>query len=186
MSPLSDTERQSLLQLARRAVIEAVSHGQIALQIPSHGICAEKRGVFVTLHIQQHLRGCIGVVEANEPLGDAIVRCSASAALHDPRFSAVRTEELSTLQIEISLLSPLLPIRPEEIEIGRHGLLVSRGRQRGLLLPQVALDHHLTPEQFLRETCRKAQLPQDAWRDSDLALFGFTCEVFSDAASLEK
>jgi len=132
MSPLSDTERQSLLQLARQAVIEAVSHEQVVPQIPSQAIFAEKRGVFVSLHIQQHLRGCIGVVEVNEPLGDAIIRCAASAALHDPRFPAVRAEELSTLQIEISLLSPVLPIRPEEIEIGRHGLLVSRGRQRGL------------------------------------------------------
>ena len=73
-------------------------------------------------------------------------------------------------------------MRPEEIEIGRHGLLVSRGRQRGLLLPQVAAEHHFSPDQFLQETCRKAQLPRDAWRESGTQVFGFTCEVFSDEA----
>jgi uncharacterized protein (TIGR00296 family) len=84
------------------------------------------------------------------------------------------------VQVEISLLSPPLPIGLEEIEIGRHGLLISRGRQRGLLLPQVAVGHHLSAEEFLAETCRKAQLPPDAWRDAETNICGFTCEIFSD------
>jgi len=183
MLSLSDSDRLSLLQLAREAVREAVSRGEIFSQIPTEGIAAEKCGVFVTLHIAGHLHGCIGVVEPDEPLGEAIVRCAASAALQDPRFPPVRADELPRLQVEISLLSTPSPIRVEDIEIGRHGLIVSRGQQRGLLLPQVALEHGLTPEEFLRETCRKAQLPPDAWRQPDTLLHGFTCEVFSDPGS---
>lgn len=118
--------------------------------------------MFVTLHVQGELRGCIGTTEGDEPLGDATVRCAASAALRDPRFPAMRSEELGELNIEISVLSPLAPIRPEEIEVGRHGLVVSDENHRGLLLPQVAPEHGLNREQFLAETCRKARLPQDA------------------------
>jgi AmmeMemoRadiSam system protein A len=180
MPSLSESERQALLDLARQSVTEAVSRGRILADIPAGGIFLQRHAVFVTLHIGKRLRGCIGVVEPEEPLGDSVVRCAASAALQDPRFPAVRPDELSDLRIEISLLSPPLPIRPEEIEIGRHGLLISRGRQRGLLLPQVAVEHHLSAEQFLAETCRKAQLPPDSWRDTDASICGFTCEIFSD------
>ena len=180
MPSLSESERQALLDLARQSVTEAVSRGRILTDIPCGGIFLQPHAVFVTLHIGKRLRGCIGVVEPKEPLGNSVVRCAASAALQDPRFPAVRPDELSDLRIEISLLSPPLPIRPEEIEIGRHGLLISRGRQRGLLLPQVAVEHHFSAEQFLAETCRKAQLPPDAWSDADTNICGFTCEVFSD------
>lgn len=179
MPSLSDDNRLALLRLAREAVTQAVSVGQLPAQIPGHGVFAEKQGVFVTLHVRERLRGCIGVVEPDHPLGESIVRCAASAA-QDPRFLRVQAEDLPDLQVEISLLSAPLPILLEEIEIGRHGLLVVRGRQRGLLLPQVGTAHGLTPEQFLAETCRKAQLPPDAWRAPDAQVFGFTCEVFSD------
>ena len=180
MLSLSESERQALLDLARQSVTEAVSHGRILANIPCGGIFSQQHGVFVTLHVGKRLRGCIGMVEPKEPLGDSIVRCAAGAALQDSRFPAVRPDELSDLQIEISLLSPPLPIRPEEIEIGRHGLLISRGRQRGLLLPQVAVEHNLSAEQFLAETCRKAHLPPESWRDADANICGFTCEIFSD------
>jgi AmmeMemoRadiSam system protein A len=179
MSSLSENERRALLNLARQAVTEAVSRGQILAEIPSGGIFSQQRGVFVTLHVGKRLRGCIGVVDPSEPLGDSVVRCAASAALQDPRFPGMRPEELSALRIEISLLFAPLPIRLEQIEIGSHGLLISRGHQRGLLLPHVAVEHRLSAEQFLAETCRKAKLPPDAWRDPDATLFGFTCEVFS-------
>jgi AmmeMemoRadiSam system protein A len=180
MPSLSEGERQDLLHLALQAVSEAVSRSQILTDIPSGGIFSQRRGVFVALHVGKRLRGCIGVVEPEEPLGDSVVRCAASAALQDSRFPAVRSDELSDVRVEISLLSPPFPIRLEEIEIGRHGLLISRGRQRGLLLPQVALGRHLSAEQFLAETCCKAQLPPDAWRDADTNICGFTCEIFSD------
>jgi len=183
MRSLSDTDRQSLLRLARLAITEAVSHGQVLEAIPTDGIFSEQRGVFVTLHIGERLRGCVGVVEPEHSLGDSVVRCATGAAMRDPRFPAMRSHELSRLQIEISLLSTPRPIRPEEIEIGSHGLLIVQGIHRGLLLPQVAVNHHLTAAQFLAETCRKAELPAEAWRDPEANLFGFICEIFFSAAS---
>jgi len=140
----------------------------------------EKRGVFVTLHVAKRLRGCIGVIEAKEPMGEAVAHCAQSAALEDPRFSRMQPADLPALKIEVSLLSPLEPIRPEDVEIGRHGLLIEQGLHRGLLLPQVAVEHKLDRECFLRETCHKAGLPPDAWRAHDARLFAFTCEVFAD------
>lgn len=191
MLSLSDPERAAVLHLAREAVTQAVVHGHLPADIPSDGIFSQPCGVFVTLHVANLLRGCIGVVEPSEPFGESVVRCAASAALQDPRFPVMRPQELPGLHIEISLLSPPLPIRPEQVEIGLHGLLIKRGQQRGLLLPQVAVEHRFTVEQFLAETCRKAQLPAQAWRDADVGIFGFTCQIFADnplrgSASTEK
>jgi AmmeMemoRadiSam system protein A len=184
MPSLSEAEQRSALELARRAVVEAVSHRELPDPIPADGVFAQRRGVFVTLHVEGRLHGCIGVIEAREPLGEAIVRCAASAALEDPRFAPLRADELAGLSVELSLLSPLAPIHPESIEIGRHGLFVSLHAQRGLLLPQVAVEHHFTREQFLEETCRKAGLRTQAWRDPEAVLLGFTCEVYSDRNQL--
>jgi len=185
MLSLSETDRRSALRLARTAVVEAVSHRQLPDVFPREGIFAERRDVFVTLHVRDRLQGCMGVIEANEPLGEAIVRCAASAALEDPRFAPMKAEQLGELSIEISLLSAMEPIAPESIEIGHHGLFVRLHAQRGLLLPQVAIKHRLTREQFLEETCRKAGLRREAWNDSEACLFGFTCEVFSESSYRE-
>ena len=185
MPSLSEADRRAALQLARTAVVEAVAHRKLPEVFPREGIFAVRRAVFVTLHVRNLLQGCIGVIEANEPLGEAIVRCAASAALEDPRFVPMRTDQLGQLSIEISLLSPMEPIVPESIEIGHHGLLVRLHAQRGLLLPQVAIEHRLTREQFLEETCRKAGLLREAWRDPEARLFGFTCEVFSESSHHE-
>lgn len=181
MPSLCEAEQRSALELARRAVTEAVFHRKLPDHIPGDGIFAQPCGVFVTLHVDGRLHGCIGVIEAHDPLGGAIVRCAASAALEDPRFAPLRAEQLGALSIEISLLSPLAPITSESIDIGRHGLFISLHAQRGLLLPQVAVEHHLTREQFLEETCRKAGLRPEAWRDPEAKLLGFTCEVYSDS-----
>jgi AmmeMemoRadiSam system protein A len=180
MPYLSEVDGQNLLVLARKAIVEAVTRGELPEKIPDEGIFSERRGVFVTLHVRGELRGCIGTTESDEPLGEATVRCAASAALNDPRFPPMSSEELGALSIEISVLSPLMPIRPEEIEIGRHGLVVSDENHRGLLLPQVAPEHGLNREQFLAETCRKARLPREAWQWTSTRIQGFTCEVFSD------
>jgi AmmeMemoRadiSam system protein A len=183
---LSEADRRGLLRLARYALVQAVSRALLPQHIPVDGIFAKRCGAFVTLHVQRRLRGCIGVIEAEESLGDIVVRCAASAALQDPRFPPIRAEELGDLRIEISLLAQPLPIRLEEIEIGSHGLLITHGSQRGLLLPQVAVEHRLAREQFAQETCRKAQLPpdawKDAWKDSGVQMFGFTCQVFAEDA----
>jgi AmmeMemoRadiSam system protein A len=181
MPSLSEADRCAALQLARSAVVGAVFHRKLPEVFPRERVFAEPCGVFVTLHLGKRLQGCIGVIEANEPLGDAIVRCAASAALEDPRFAPMKPDQLGELVVEISLLSSLQPIAPESIEIGRHGLLIRCHAQRGLLLPQVAIEHRLTREQFLEETCRKAGLPPEAWRDPEARLFAFTCEVFSES-----
>ena len=182
MPSLSEADCLQLLRLARQVIVEAVSHGHLPDKIPHDGVFAERSGVFVTLRCGSRLRGCIGAIDIDEPLGESIVRCAAGAALQDPRFAPLRLEDLGGLHIEISLLSPPAAIRPEQIEIGRHGLLVSRGAQRGLLLPQVATEHRLTREQFLEEACRKAQLARQAWQECGTLIFGFTCEVFSEGS----
>ena len=177
---LSEADRKSILELARQAVEEAVCQKCLLKDIPKAGVFQQRCGVFVSLHVRERLRGCIGVIEAKEPLGESIVRCAAGAALEDPRFSPMEPEELEGLVIEVSVLSPLRRIQPEEIEIGKHGLLVERGYRRGLLLPQVAVEHHLEREEFLKETCHKAGLAADAWKEPDTQIHGFTCEILRE------
>jgi uncharacterized protein len=181
MPCLSEFERKSILELARQAVVEAVCQDRPLNEIPTTGIFATLCGVFVTLHVGGKLRGCIGVIEPKESLGESLVRCASGAALGDPRFSPMKPGELARLQIEVSLLSSLRQILPDEIEIGMHGLLVEQGIRRGLLLPQVAVEHHLSKEQFLKETCHKAGLPVDAWKSPETHIFGFTCEILSES-----
>ena len=178
---ISAEERHKLLQFARESAQSAVT-GAVFKPAPKDEVFSLVCGVFVTLHVSGKLRGCIGVVEASEPLRESIAHCAASAALHDPRFPPIRPEELNRLEIEISLLSPPAPIRPDQIVLGRHGLIVASERRRGLLLPQVAMEHRLDRETFLAETCKKAGLPRDAWKSETVEIFGFTCEVFSDHA----
>lgn len=177
----SEADRNAILKFARHVVVDAVTLGRLPEHVPTDGIFGERRGVFVTLRNNGRLRGCIGVVEAETPLGDSVARCAAGAALQDPRFAPMRAADLNQLQIEISLLSQPEPININAIEIGRHGLIVVSRDRRGLLLPQVAIEHQLDREQYLSETCRKAHLLRDAWRDARTQILGFTCEVFSDA-----
>lgn len=186
MPCLSEADQRALLELARKAIREAVLQRKLPDAVPSEGVFSERRGVFVTLYLRGRLQGCIGVTEPNESLGEAVVRCAVSAALEDPRFSPLKEPQLEEMSIEISLLSPLGLVLPEAIEIGRHGLLVVNHAQRGLLLPKVATEHGLTREQFLEETCRKAGLPRQAWKDPETSIFGFTCEVFSDTPASGK
>ena len=177
MPSLSDEDRKAILELAAQGVREAVIHGRPLLTYPTIGIFTEPRGLFVTLHHKKKLRGCIGIIEGSAHLGENLARCAADAALRDPRFAPLRPEELAGLEIEVSLLSPIHPIRAEEVEIGRHGLLVERGLRRGLLLPQVATEHRLSRELFLAETCVKAGLPRESWKDPETHLYGFECEI---------
>jgi len=175
-------EQDALLALARSAIVAALT-GQAPKTSDTEPGCFDlRRGVFVTIHVYGKLRGCIGVIEDREPLRAMIVHCATNAAFHDSRFPALRADELSGLQIEISILSELIPIEPDKIEIGKHGLMISSEQRHGLLLPQVAVEHQLTREEFLEETCRKAGLPRDAWRKPETQLSAFTCEVFHDSA----
>jgi AmmeMemoRadiSam system protein A len=120
-------------------------------------------------------------VEPAGPLSDTLARCAAAAALEDPRFPPVGPQEIPELEIELSLLSRPEPVMPEQIEPGRHGLLVRQGFRSGLLLPQVAARYAWSAQRFLEETCIKAGLERDAWRDPATRVYAFTAEVFSEA-----
>ncbi len=181
MSPLPNEERLVLLELARRAIVETVRARPLPAVPPVSLALRERAGAFVSLHLRGRLRGCIGQVEPVEALAEAVARCAVAAAVEDSRFEPVTPGELAELEIEISILSPLTPIQPEEIEVGKHGLLVTRERTRGLLLPQVATQYHWPRERFLEEVCRKAGLERDAWKDPASRIEAFTAEVFSEA-----
>ena len=136
-------------------------------------------GLFVTLRKEGQLRGCIGWVTSEEPLRRGVLRCAIAAATEDPRFDAVEETELRALRIEISVLSPLVPVNgPEEIRVGRDGLLIEEGGRRGLLLPQVALEAGWDRAALLEGLCRKAGLARQSWRHADLRRF--TAEVFGE------
>ena len=137
------------------------------------------RGAFTTLHLRGRLRGCIGYVIPTHSLYRTVAETAQAAAFDDPRFPPVTAEEAPHLKVEISVLSPLQPIRPEEVVTGVHGLIVSKGGRRGLLLPQVPVEWGWDRETFLSQTCRKAGLPPDAWRQ-DIDLQAFTAEVFGE------
>jgi AmmeMemoRadiSam system protein A len=122
----------------------------------------------------------VGQTGRSHSLGEVVARCAISAVLHDPRLPAVRADEVAELEIEISVLSEMRPIFAEAIEAGTHGVLVIRGERRALLLPQVAAERNWPVERFLEETCRKAGLPLDAWRDPETKLLGFAAEIFSE------
>ena len=135
----------------------------------------------MTLHRGGHLRGCIGQLPGEEPLIDVVTHCARMAALEDPRFAGVAREEVAGLEIEISVLSELRDIAAEEIVVGQHGLLVSHRWQRGVLLPQVATQYGWNALRFLEETCAKAGLNPDAWKDPETRMQAFTAEIFSEA-----
>lgn len=174
----SAEERKILLHLAHRAIAAQLRHEALDLTPPSPHL-AEKRGAFTTLHSKHNLRGCIGYPLAVAPLYQTIGETAVAAAFDDPRFLPVTEDELPGLTIEISVLSPLQPIRAEDVEIGRHGLVVSHAGRRGLLLPQVPVELGWDREIFLSQTCMKALLPPDAWRHG-ARLDAFTAEVFGE------
>ena len=140
-------------------------------------------GVFVTLHKFGRLRGCMGTLDPTLPLAEAVRQAAGSAALHDPRFPPVAAGELPELVVEVSIMSQPWPMgSPEELQRGRHGVIVRRGPRQGLFLPQVATEHHLDKETFLSRCCsEKAGLPADAWREPDTEVLLFTAQVFSES-----
>ncbi len=179
MLPLTEADEQILLQLARQAVEEGAWDRRLSeIEAPGSSL-RENCGAFVTLHKERRLRGCIGYVEALRPLYQTVRECALAAALHDPRFEPVSPDELPALRLEISVLSPLQEIAPDQVEIGSHGLMVSFGFRRGLLLPQVANEWKWDRLRFLEETCMKAGLPRDAWRNG-AKIQAFTARVFAE------
>jgi len=140
---------------------------------------AELRGAFTTIHLGGQLRGCVGYVFANCPVYRAVAETARAAAFDDNRFPPVAQEEAPHLEIELSILSPPQPVRAEEVQVGRHGLVISWHGRRGLLLPQVPVERGWDRATFLEQTCRKAGLPPDAWQKG-ATVEAFTAEVFGD------
>jgi AmmeMemoRadiSam system protein A len=180
MSRLSNDDWLALVEIARRAISNAILEKRIPDFPAFPAALSERRGAFVSLYRAGALRGCVGQVENPGPLADVVARCAISAALYDSRFTPINAEEVATLEIEVSVLSAPERILPEEIVAGRHGLMVVRGSSRGLLLPQVATERKWSGPRLLEETCVKAGLPRDAWRDPGTEVFGFTAEIYSE------
>jgi AmmeMemoRadiSam system protein A len=185
MLQLTDAEKDRLLELARTALEEAVRVGRVSGVAEPAEALRTPCGAFVTLTRGQRLRGCIGHIEALKPLYVTVRECARAAALDDPRFDPVTPAELPSLQVEISILSPLLDVVPQQVEVGRHGLLISRGGRRGLLLPQVAVEWNWDRKQFLEETCLKAGLPADAWQHG-ARIQAFTAQVLKEPSKLAR
>lgn len=180
---LSPGARGRLIAIARQA-IDAELRGRPAPR-PDLRLDAEllrKSGAFVTLSRKQdgELRGCVGYIEPVLPLAETVARAAVGAAMKDGRFPAVRPDELPSLSVHVSVLAPPVPIDPERVEVGRHGLIVQRGSFRGLLLPQVPAEWGWDREGFLEAVCRKAGLPGGAWKEPDTELLAFEAEVFGE------
>ena len=174
----STEERRLLLRLAHDAVKSLVLEQAPCEEIPGQHM-EEPRGVFTTLYLHGKLRGCVGYVAPVLPLHRAVFETARAAASQDTRFTPVTRDEVHVLQVSLSILSPLFPIEAARVEIGRHGLVVSSGVRRGLLLPQVPVEHGWSRQEFLEQTCRKAGLDRDAWK-AGATLEAFTAEVFGD------
>lgn len=180
MSPqLSADDRATLLTLARNAVAAAAA-GRRLPEPAAEGVLGLRAGAFVSLHRGADLRGCIGHIGDDLPLARVICNCAAAAAVEDPRFAPVTPDEVPELHVEISVLAGIEPVTDvERIEVGRHGLIVEQQWHKGLLLPQVATEHHWDRQTFLAQTCRKAGLPADAWQRG-ASLSRFEAEVFGE------
>lgn len=174
----SPQERTLLLELAHESIVSALEGREIPLDSPIPHL-AEPRGAFTSLYLHGELRGCVGYVLPISSVYRAVIDTARAAAFEDTRFYPVTLEEARQLKIELSILSPPRAIAPEEVEVGRHGLLVSMAGNRGLLLPQVPRERDWDRVTFLEQTCRKAGLPSDAWQKGAL-IEAFTAEVFGD------
>jgi len=178
-SGLTSKDKEYLLELAR-ATIRARALGESLPEVTAENeILRRKSGAFVSLHRRGMLRGCIGYVEAVLPLANAVQEMALSAAFQDPRFEKLSVDELDDLDIEISVLTPFEEIDdPELIDVGRHGLMIRKGSDSGLLLPQVPVQFGWDRLTFLSQTCQKAGLEPDAWQDADAELFIFSADIF--------
>jgi AmmeMemoRadiSam system protein A len=178
---LTAADKNLLLAQARASIAAQLSNQPLppVKEVPPE--LRERRGAFVSLHRRGNLRGCIGYLEALKPLLETVREMAGAAAFHDPRFRPLGPEELADLEIEISVLSPMHLIKStDEIEVGKHGLYIVRGFSRGLLLPQVATEYKWDRLTFLEQTCNKAGLPPDAWKDPATKIYTFTAEVFGE------
>ncbi len=178
---LSKEERAELHAIARKAIEARLFPGASvsrAVETFSPKL-KEPRAAFVTLMKKGELRGCIGQIVPRMPLAETVAAMAEEAAFRDPRFLPLRPDELGDLKIEISVLTPLQKIdSADEIEVGKHGIMIVRDRSRGLLLPQVATEYNWDRTQFLEQCCRKAGLPGNCWKDKETEIYIFSADVF--------
>jgi AmmeMemoRadiSam system protein A len=144
-------------------------------------VLREYRGMFVTLKINSRLRGCIGNLSPKLPIGELVRKVAVQAAFEDPRFPRLTRAEFDRIKLDITVLGAMTRLKkPEDLEVGRHGVMISRGYQQGLLLPQVAVELGWNRRQLLEGVCQKAGLPVDAWKDKETQLFVFTADCFGE------
>lgn len=181
-SLLGPEDKKALLQIARETIAGLARAGKKPpLPFPLGPGLTARNGAFVSLHRHGQLRGCIGTFVGEGPLAATVQNMAAAAAFEDPRFSSLREDELAAIDLEISVLSPMIEVKDvKEIEVGRHGIYVTKGYYRGVLLPQVATEQGWDRETFLSHTCIKAGLPPDAWKKGGLKIEVFTAEVFGE------
>ncbi len=182
LSGLSQQEKKQLLKVARKGVesVAEGSMGNVDMEEPVSEKLSEPRGAFVSIYKKGMLRGCIGAIISNKELIRTVGEMAVAAASQDPRFRPVQAEELPYIDIEISALTPFKEVHdPGEIVVGTHGIMIEKGPSSGLLLPQVATGRNWDNITFLRETCRKAGLAPDSWKDEDARIYIFSAEVFS-------
>ncbi len=178
---LNKDQQARLLAIARKTLNEYTANWSVPGFEVKDSRLQEKRGAFVTLTKKGELRGCIGYIVPVAPLYRAVSEMTIAASSKDPRFMPVSRSELKDIHIEISVLTPLKQITDtNEIEVGRHGLYITRGNYSGLLLPQVAVEYKWNREEFLRQTCQKAGLPPAAWKEAGTSIYTFTAQIFSE------
>ena len=183
-------EEKELVEIARKSVRYAVTHkgedpsGFKQKSYSDESPLSQPGGVFVTLYKKEELRGCLGLIVSDEPLSESVAQMAGRSATEDPRFLPVAEEELADIRIEISVLSPLREITSiEEIQVGTHGIFLSAGMHRGLLLPQVAVSNRWDRIRFLEETCTKAGLPRDQWKHAETRVYIFSADIIQQKLS---
>ncbi len=178
---LSNEIKEYLLRLARTAIESKLIGESLVIPKADFPLLDKKQGAFVTLIKDGNLRGCIGYILAYKPLYNTIIDVAKAAAFEDPRFPKLEIDELIACEIEISIISEMIPIADiDEIKVGRDGLLLKNGFYSGLLLPQVAVEWNWNKLEFLEQTARKAGLNRNAWKDKESQLYRFTAEVFRE------
>ena len=178
---LNEEERKKLLEIARKTILDNLKKGKIDKEsAPTEGL-GQPCGAFVSLHKLGQLRGCIGTFTSPRPLVNTVQEMALSSSQQDPRFPPVQEEELQDIDIEISVLSPLREIKDVgEIEVGRHGIYITKGFYSGVLLPQVASEYGWDRETFLEHTCMKAGLPPESWKEEGVKIEIFDAQVFGE------
>ena len=179
---LNAHEQQTLLAIARQAIIHGVQTGQEYIEPREEKVLNQRNGCFVTIKQNGELRGCIGNFQSELPLFKEVAQMAQASATKDPRFYPLKEKDLDNFTLEISVLSPLQKVEDiEEIEVGKHGIYIEKSFYRGVLLPQVALEHNWDRLTFLQQTCLKAGLPTEAWKADDADIYVFSAQVFGEA-----